>query len=108
MAEITKFGASEVAFHIKHDLREIPEGKDYGNESIIPEKSKDNYSLLDRCQTAAEANKYRKQIEKECKAKHGKEIELWVKNDNYSAIEFYQKNNFAESSIKMKKILKIN
>lgn len=66
MAEITKFGASEVAFHIKHDLREIPKGKDYGNESIIPEKSKDNYSLLDRCQTAAEANKYRKQIEKEC------------------------------------------
>ena len=66
MAEITKFGASEVAFHIKHDLREIPEGKDYGNESIIPEKSKDNYSLLDRCQTAAEANKYRKEIEKEC------------------------------------------
>ena len=66
MAEITKFGASEVAFHIKHDLREIPEGKDYGNESIITEKSKDNYSLLDRCQTAAEANKYRKEIEKEC------------------------------------------
>lgn len=66
MAEITKLGASEVAFHIKHDLREIPEGKDYGNESIIPEKSKDNYSLLDRCQTAAEANKYRKEIEKEC------------------------------------------
>lgn len=66
MAEITKFGASKVAFYIKHDLREIPEGKDYGNESIIPEKSKDNYSLLDRCQTAAEANKYRKQIEKEC------------------------------------------
>ena len=66
MAEITKFGASEVAFHIKHDLREIPEGKDYGNESIILEKSKDNYSLLDRCQTVAEANKYRKQIEKEC------------------------------------------
>lgn len=66
MAEITKFGASEVAFHIKHDLRELPPGKDYGNESIIPEKSKDNYNLLDRCQTAAEANKYRKQIEKEC------------------------------------------
>lgn len=66
MAEITKFGASEVAFHIKHDLREIPEGKDYGNESIIPEKSIYNYSLLDRCKTATEANKYRKQIEKEC------------------------------------------
>lgn len=66
MAEITKFGASEVVFHIKHDLREIPEGKDYGNESIISEKSSENYSLLDRCKTAAEANKYRKQIEKEC------------------------------------------
>lgn len=66
MAEITKFGASEVSFHIKHDLREIPPGKDYGNESIIPEKSSENYSLLDRCKSAAEANKYRKQIEKEC------------------------------------------
>ena len=66
MAEITKFGASEVAFHIKHDLREIPDGKSYGNESIDREKSCNNYSLLKgRCQTANEANKYRKEIEKE-------------------------------------------
>ena len=66
MAEITKFGASEVAFHIKHDLREIPEGKSYGNEAINKEQSRNNYSLLNgRCQTAEEANKYRKEIEKE-------------------------------------------
>ncbi len=66
MAEITKFGASEVAFHIKHDLREIPDGKSYGNESIDKNKSDRNYSLLNgRCQTADEANKYRKEIEKE-------------------------------------------
>lgn len=66
MAEITKFGASEVAFHIKHDLREIPEGKSYGNEAINKEQSCNNYSLLNgRCQTSEEANKYRKEIEKE-------------------------------------------
>ena len=46
MAEITKFGASEVAFHIKHDLREIPEGKSYGNEAINKEQSCNNYSLI--------------------------------------------------------------
>lgn len=66
MAELTKFGASEVAFHIKHDLREIPAGKEYGNEAIDPALSKGNYSLLKgRCQTASEANKYRKDLEKE-------------------------------------------
>ncbi|SHI96994.1 hypothetical protein SAMN02745229_03912 [Butyrivibrio fibrisolvens DSM 3071] len=66
MAEITKFSASEVAYHIKHDLREIPDGKDYGNESINRSLSGNNYSLLKgRCQTAEEANKYRKELEKE-------------------------------------------
>lgn len=66
MAELTKFGASEVTFHIKHDLREIPNGKEYRNEAIDPELSKRNYSLLrGRCQTASEANQYRKDLEKE-------------------------------------------
>lgn len=66
MAELTKFGASEVAYHIKHDLRELPAGKTYGNEAVDPSLSGGNYSLLKgRCQTAAEANKYRKQIEQE-------------------------------------------
>lgn len=66
MAELTKFGASEVAYHIKHDLRELPAGKTYGNEAVDSSLSEGNYSLLEgRCQTAAEANKYRKQIEQE-------------------------------------------
>ena len=66
MAELTKFGASEVAYHIKHDLRELPAGKTYGNEAVDSSLSGGNYSLLKgRCQTAAEANKYRKQIEQE-------------------------------------------
>lgn len=66
MAELIKFSASEVAFHIKHDLRELPTGKCNNNEAIIPERSSQNYSLLDRCQTSSDANAYRKEIEKEC------------------------------------------
>lgn len=66
MAELKKFGASEVAYHIRHDLRELPAGKNYGNEAVDASLSKGNYSLLeDRCQTTSEANEYRKEIEKE-------------------------------------------
>lgn len=63
--EITKFQSSEVAFHIRHDLRELPNEKSYGNESINPDLTKNNYSLVDRGKTAAEVNKYRKELEKE-------------------------------------------
>ena len=63
--EITKFKSAEVAYHIKHDLRALPEGKSYGNESIDKELSKNNYSLIDRGKTSAKVNKYRKEIEKE-------------------------------------------
>lgn len=67
MAEIIKFGASEVAYHIRHDLREIPDGKSHGNEAVDPFLSYGNYSLLDgRCQTTKETNAYRKKIEKKC------------------------------------------
>ena len=66
MAELTKFGASEVAYHIRHDLRDLPAGKAYGNEAVDSSLSRGNYSLLKgRCQTAVEANKYRKKIEEE-------------------------------------------
>ena len=66
MAELIKFGASKVVYHIRHDLRELPAGKTYGNEAVDTSLSKGNYSLLkDRCQTTGEANKYRKKIEKE-------------------------------------------
>lgn len=66
MAEMIKFKAAETVPHIRHDLRELPPGKDYGNESVDPSLSGGNYSLLDgRCQTFKEANAYRKAIEKE-------------------------------------------
>ena len=60
MAEITKFRAEEVVYHIRHDLRELSSGSSYGNTAVTPSLSNHNYSLLkDRCQTAKEANKYR-------------------------------------------------
>ena len=66
MAELTKFGASEVFAHIRHDMREIPAKKSYGNEDIDPSLTKRNYSLLEgRCHNAKEANTYRKELEKE-------------------------------------------
>lgn len=66
MAEIIKFKSSETASHIRHDLRELPPGKSYGNESVDPSLSGKNYSLIEgRCQNFREANAYRKAIEKE-------------------------------------------
>ena len=65
--ELTKFSTGgEILAHIKHDVRQIPEGKSYGNESVDSELSKTNYSLIDRGKTAAEINQYRKDFEKEC------------------------------------------
>ena len=63
--ELTKYGGTEILAHIKHDLRQLPEGKSYGNESVDPKLSGENYSLSDRGKTAAEVNKYRKDFEKE-------------------------------------------
>lgn len=66
MAELTKFGSSEVFAHIRHDMREIPAKKSYGNEDIDPSLTQRNYSLLEgRCRNAKEANAYRKELEKE-------------------------------------------
>lgn len=66
MAEMTKFKSADTAPHIRHDLRELPPGKSYGNESVDPSLSGGNYSLLEgRCQTFKEANTYRKDLEKE-------------------------------------------
>lgn len=63
--ELTKYGGTEILAHIKHDLRQLPEGKSYGNESVDSSLSYKNYSLIDRGSTAAEVNKYRKDFEKE-------------------------------------------
>lgn len=66
MAEIIKYKASEVMFHIRHDLRELPNEKSPGNQSIDPALTKENYSLIEgRCRTAREANRYRRKLEGE-------------------------------------------
>lgn len=63
--EIIKFQGNKVLYHIRHDLRELPDEKSYGNEAINPDLTANNYSLVDRGKTAAEVNRYRKKIEKE-------------------------------------------
>jgi hypothetical protein len=61
--ELTKYGGTEILAHIKHDFRQLPEGKSYGNESVDPALTHLNYSLIDRGKTAAEVNQYRKDFE---------------------------------------------
>lgn len=61
--ELIKYGKTEILAHIKHDLRQLPEGKSYGNESVDLNLSNQNYSLLDRGKTAKEVNQYRKDFE---------------------------------------------
>ena len=65
MAEILKH-VDDSLYCIRHALRELPEGKSHGNADIDPTLSENNKSLLKgRCQTADEANAYRKELEKE-------------------------------------------
>ena len=61
--ELIKYGKTEILAHIKHDLRQLPEGKSYGNESVDLNLSHQNYSLIDRGKTAKEVNQYRKDFE---------------------------------------------
>ena len=61
--ELTKYHSSEILAHIRHDLRQIPAGKSYGNESVDLALTKENYSLITRGKTAKEVNQYRKDFE---------------------------------------------
>lgn len=61
--ELTKYGSTEILAHIKHDLRQLPQGKSYGNESVDPKLSDKNHSLIDRGKTFKEVNQYRKDFE---------------------------------------------
>ena len=63
--ELTKYKSAAILAHIKHDLRQLPPGKSYGNESVDSKLSGENYSLISRGKTAAEVNTYRKNYEKE-------------------------------------------
>lgn len=64
MAEIIKH-AYDSLYCIRHTLRELPPQKRHGNADIDESLGHLNYSLLQgRCQTADEANRYRKDLEK--------------------------------------------
>lgn len=64
MAEIIKH-AYDSLYCIRHTLRELPPQKRHGNADIDESLGHLNYSLLQgRCQTAEEANRYRKDLEK--------------------------------------------
>ena len=63
--ELTKYRSKEVLAHIRHDMRQLPSGKTYGNEAIDMSLSKGNYSLISRGKTPQEVNAYRKKLEKE-------------------------------------------
>ena len=62
MADIMKHSNDTINF-IRHNMRELPSGKTYGNTSVNTKLSKNNYSLIDRGKTADEINNYRKNIE---------------------------------------------
>ena len=54
---------NNILAQIKHDLRELPEGKCYGNDNVDPSLSDQNYGLINRG-NAEQVNEYRKNIEK--------------------------------------------
>ena len=62
MADITKHSNDTINF-IRHNVRELPQGKTYSNTSVNTELSKNNYSLIDRGKSAEEINNYRKSVE---------------------------------------------
>lgn len=65
--EIKKYNASNnMMALIRHIMRQLEEGKKYGNEDIDSELSDLNYSLIDRGKTVKEVNDYRKAFESKC------------------------------------------
>ena len=66
MAEIAKWGATQVLPILRHNMRRLKDGNMHGNKSIQPELTSQNYGLVHRGNTCKEINVYRKQIEKSC------------------------------------------
>lgn len=63
--EIKKYQTESVLYHIRHNLRELPNNKSHGNQSINPNLTGQNYSLINRGNTAKEVNDYRLNLENE-------------------------------------------
>jgi len=81
MAEIIKWKANQVYPIIKHNMRSLEDGYKTGNESIHPEETKHNFSLLKNpCgSTCKEINNYRKEI--------GKKIHRYNRKGLVEAVE---------------------
>lgn len=65
MARLTKYSTGIVG-EIKHNIRDFKDGICPTNMEVDPTRTKYNYSLLRRGNTALEIEHYRKQIEGEC------------------------------------------
>lgn len=65
MARIEKYTTGIVGV-IKHNIREFKDGICPTNSDVDPDKLSDNYFIMRRGESAAEIEKYRKQIEAEC------------------------------------------
>lgn len=65
MARIEKYSTGIVGV-IKHNIREFKDGVCRTNSDVNPSKSKENYSIIRRGETAKEIEQYRKKIEEEC------------------------------------------
>ena len=77
MARIQKYhtGIKKV---IQHNIREFKNGKCPTNLEVNSEKTKDNYSLICRGNTAKEIENFRKQITKECFYYKNRKNIVWV------------------------------
>lgn len=63
--DFKKYQKNDIANILKHNLRRFSDGKSSSNDSIIPDLTHQNYSLIDRGNSVADAKKYFAQLEKE-------------------------------------------
>lgn len=65
MARIKKYHAGILGV-IKHNIREFRNGTCPINMEVDPERTKENYSIIRRGNTAKQIDRYRRQVENEC------------------------------------------
>lgn len=61
--EIAKYKSYQIMPLIRHNMRQLPPGKTYGNESVDLSLTSKNYSLINRGNTPEEVNQYRRNFE---------------------------------------------
>lgn len=99
MARLTKYSTGIVG-EIKHNIRDFKDGICPTNMEVDPTRTKYNYSLLRRGNTALEIEHYRKQIEGECfhynrkNLIHANEVICTLPKDcpKYQELAFFQES----------------